>query len=110
MYGAIICLSGLFTFTQSGLQALLHNAFKDDPEPINLGLATAGLIIGVTLVMYVDVKVRSLRLERLRSGERRNLFPALARNATTGDDPERRPLLSRTSRQGLSTVEETREP
>ncbi|OAP55360.1 hypothetical protein AYL99_10333 [Fonsecaea erecta] len=83
VYGAIICLSGLFTFTQSGLQALLHDVFDDDPEPINLGLATAGLVLGVTLVMYVDIKGRALHRERAL---------AAAQAAAAAND-ERRPLL-----------------
>ncbi len=77
VYGAIICLSGLFTFTQSGLQALLHNEFGDDPEPINLGLATAGLVLGVALVMYVDIQGRAMQRERAiaaMSDERRPLL------------------------------------
>ncbi|OAL21924.1 hypothetical protein AYO22_07521 [Fonsecaea multimorphosa] len=84
VYGAIICLSGLFTFTQSGLQALLHDVFEDDPEPINLGLATAGLVLGVTLVMYVDIKGRALHRERA-------IAAAQAAAAVAND--ERRPLL-----------------
>ncbi|KAK5224149.1 hypothetical protein LTR99_003897 [Exophiala xenobiotica] len=81
VYGAIICLSGLFTFTQSGLQALLHNEFDDDPEPINLGLATAGLVLGVALVMYVDIKGRAMQRER----------------AIAAMNDERRPLLQQRS-------------
>lgn len=65
VYGAIILVSGLFTFTQSGLQALLHVTFDDDPEPINLGLATAGLILGIALVMYVDIKGRAMQRQRM---------------------------------------------
>jgi hypothetical protein len=61
VYGAIICLSGLFTFTQSGLQALVHDMFDDDPEPMNLGLATLGLVLGVALVMYVDIQGREIQ-------------------------------------------------
>ncbi|KAI1626403.1 MFS transporter, LAT3 family, solute carrier family 43, member 3 [Exophiala viscosa] len=64
VYGAIICSSGLFTFAQSGLQALLHDGFDDDPEPINLGLATAGLVLGVALVMYVDIQGRAMQRDR----------------------------------------------
>ena len=64
VYGAIICLSGLFTFTQSGLQALLHDVFEDDPELINLGLATAGLVLGVILVMYLDIKGRDIQRQK----------------------------------------------
>lgn len=78
VYGAIICLSGIFTFTQSGLQALLHDWFEDDPEPINLGLATAGLVLGVALVMYVDIKGRAMQRDR----------------AIAALNDERRPLLA----------------
>ncbi|EHY60776.1 Protein FMP42 [Exophiala dermatitidis] len=70
VYGAIICLSGLFTFTQSGLQALVHNTFDDDPEPLNLALATAGLVLGVILVMYVDIKGRQIQRERQQAAAR----------------------------------------
>ena len=64
VYGAIICLSGLFTFTQSALQALVHDVFEDDPEPINLGLATLGLVLGVVLVMYVDIEGQELQRQK----------------------------------------------
>ncbi|KIW93527.1 uncharacterized protein Z519_06132 [Cladophialophora bantiana CBS 173.52] len=87
VYGAIICLSGLFTFTQSALQALLHDVFEDDPEPINLGLATAGLVLGVTLVMYVDIKGRALHRERAIAAAQ------AAATTAAGANDERRPLL-----------------
>ncbi|EXJ69532.1 uncharacterized protein A1O5_07568 [Cladophialophora psammophila CBS 110553] len=87
VYGAIICLSGLFTFTQSALQALLHDVFEDDPEPINLGLATAGLVLGVTLVMYVDIKGRALHREKAIAAAQ------AAAPAAAGANDERRPLL-----------------
>ncbi|KIV83866.1 hypothetical protein PV11_05855 [Exophiala sideris] len=76
VYGAIICSSGVFTFTQSGLQALLHDGFDDDPEPINLGLATAGLVLGVALVMYVDIQGRAMQRDRVIAAmdERRPLL------------------------------------
>ncbi|KIX05295.1 uncharacterized protein Z518_06167 [Rhinocladiella mackenziei CBS 650.93] len=145
VYGAIICLSGLFTFSQSGLQAILHDMFDDDPEPMNLGLATAGLILGMALVMYVDIKGRAMQRDRDRAGpgagfstdvgveERRGLLSSRDRErdwsrqgygqglnqslngsaggGTSHEDPERRALLPRSSRQtlGLSTVQETRE-
>ncbi len=76
VYGAIICLSGLFTFTQSALQACLHHTFQDDPEPLNLALATATLVIGVALVMYVDIQGNAWQRERAmkQNGERRPLL------------------------------------
>jgi hypothetical protein len=54
----------------------VHNTFDDDPEPINLGLATAGVVLGVALVMYVDVKGRAMQRERYdpNSEERRPLL------------------------------------
>ena len=84
VYGAIICMSGLFTFTQSGLQALLHDLFEDDPEPINLGLATLGLILGVVLVMYVDIRGRDLQRQKAIA----------AAQAAAGNDERSRLLAS----------------
>ncbi|KIV93042.1 hypothetical protein PV10_04287 [Exophiala mesophila] len=121
VYGTIICLSGIFTFTQSGLQAMLHHTFEDDPEPINLGLATAGLGLGIALVMYVDIKGRAMERERISKanfGDRsvRDVAPVF-RNLTpnlTGDDSERQALLSRDGGRprmpyNLSTVQERAE-
>lgn len=89
VYGAIICLSGLFTFAQSGLQALLHHTFANDPEPINLGLATAGLVLGVVLVMYVDIQGRNMQREKAIAAaneerERRGLLAASQRSSKSG--------------------------
>lgn len=126
MYGTIICLSGFFTFTQSGLQALLHKTFEDDPEPINLGLATAGLVLGMSLVMYVDIKGRAIQRERAMGktpGAAVDGSRPIASLATTGspsrraggDDPERQALLPPRSLRtamslDLSTVQERAEP
>lgn len=122
VYGTIICLSGIFTFAQSGLQAMLHHTFEDDPEPLNLGLATAGLVLGIALVMYVDIKGRAMERERAVTkaifGDRsaRDVAPVVFRNLTpnlTGDDGERQALLSRDGRpklpHNLSTVQERAE-
>lgn len=135
MYGTIICLSGLFTFLQSALQALLHNTFEDDPEPINLGLATAGLVLGISLVMYVDIKGRAIQRERAQGGGRPStavvtatagdetrwtsslLSPASSpsKRGAGSDDPERQALLPprslrHTLSNDLSTVQERAEP
>jgi MFS family permease len=65
VYGTIICMSGLFNFSQSGLDYLFHQTFKNDPVPVNLMLLSAGLAVGIALVMYVFVKSRSIRRKLL---------------------------------------------
>jgi len=103
VYGTIICLSGLFTFSQAALQALVHDAFDDDPGPVNLALAAVGLLIGVVLVMYVDVAGRVVRQERAEDDDRRSLLGD--RGSLHG---ERQSLLRpRTSRPTLEAVRES---
>ncbi|KAL0939379.1 MFS transporter [Colletotrichum truncatum] len=65
VYGTIICLSGLFNFLQSGLDYLFHETFGGDPIPVNVMLLSAGLAVGVMLVVYVAFKARSLRRKML---------------------------------------------
>lgn len=65
VYGTIICLSGLFNFSQSGLDYLFHETFKGDPIPVNLILLALGLVVGVSLVAYVGYEVRGLRRKML---------------------------------------------
>ena len=81
-------MSGLFTFTQSALQALVHDEFDNNPGPVNLGLAATGLVIGLILVAYVDSKSRVVKQDVM------------------SDNDERRSLLHRTSRSQLDTVQE----
>ncbi|KAI2469999.1 MFS general substrate transporter [Annulohypoxylon bovei var. microspora] len=64
VYGTVICLSGLFNFSQSGLDYLFHRTFRGDPVPVNLLLLSLGLVIGGCLVGYVAVSVRSLSSKR----------------------------------------------
>ena len=82
VYGTIICLSGLCTFTQSALQAITHDAFHNDPTPVNLALAGLGLFIGIGLVTFVAVSGRVVREEQADEDERRSLLPRP--NATSG--------------------------
>jgi MFS family permease len=78
VYGTIICLSGLFNFSQSGLDYLFHETFHGDPVPVNLILLSAGLAIGVTLVLYVAIKSRSIKRKML--GLEANRAPESAMN------------------------------
>lgn len=65
VYGLIICLSGLFNFSQSGFDTLLHKVFHKNPVPINLGLLTVALLVGLTLVTYVGTRAYVIRKEIL---------------------------------------------
>ncbi|KAI1213903.1 MFS general substrate transporter [Annulohypoxylon truncatum] len=64
VYGTIICLSGLFNFSQSALDYLFHRTFRGNPVPVNLLLLSLGLVIGICLVGYVTLKARSLSMKR----------------------------------------------
>jgi hypothetical protein len=75
VYGTIIRISGLCTFTQSALQAITHDAFHDDPTPVNPALAGLGLLIGIALVTFVAVRGRTVRAEQADEDERRSLLP-----------------------------------
>lgn len=66
VYGLIICLAGFFNFSQSGLDALTHKVFDNNPTPVNLMLLGVALIIGVILVWYVIVKARKLSKRELQ--------------------------------------------
>ncbi|KAK9773660.1 putative Major facilitator superfamily (MFS) profile domain-containing protein [Seiridium cardinale] len=65
VYGTIICLSGLFNFSQSGLDYLFHKTFHNDPIPVNLILLGLGLVIGAFLVVFVWWNVRKNRSKAL---------------------------------------------
>jgi len=56
VYGLIICLAGLFNFSQSGLDALLHKVFNGDPVPVNAILLGTALVVGGALCIFVGVK------------------------------------------------------
>lgn len=58
VYGAIIALSGAINLTQPLIDAMDHDAFDDNPIPVNVVLAAMGLVIGVALVGYVRVQGR----------------------------------------------------
>ncbi|CZR50960.1 related to MFS amino acid transporter [Phialocephala subalpina] len=65
VYGLIICLAGLFNFSQSGLDALLHKVFRGDPVPVNLMLLGSAGVVGVALCVFVGVKAYHFRRDRL---------------------------------------------
>ncbi|KAH8884443.1 MFS general substrate transporter [Thozetella sp. PMI_491] len=66
VYGTIICLSGLFNFSQSGLDFLFHKTFHGNPVPVNVILFSLGLAIGLVMVGFVGLKVRALKQKHLQ--------------------------------------------
>ena len=65
VYGLVICLAGLFNFTQAGLDALTHKAFGNDPIPVNIILLCTALVVGAVLVGYVWRKSYTMEREKL---------------------------------------------
>ena len=53
VYGLIICIAGLFNFSQSLLDALTFHAFHNDPVPVDLVLMALVLIVGLAVTGYV---------------------------------------------------------
>lgn len=65
VYGLIICLSGLFNFSQSFLDMLTHKTFHEDPVPVNLGLLGVAFVVGVALITYVGIQAQGFRKRKL---------------------------------------------
>lgn len=65
VYGLIICLAGLFNFSQSGLDALLHKTFNGNPIPVNAGLCGVALVVGIALVAFVAWKAYETKRDAL---------------------------------------------
>lgn len=65
VYGLTICLAGLFNFSQSGLDALLHKVFNENPVPVNVILLSAALVVGATLSGFVAYKAYHIKRDGL---------------------------------------------
>ncbi|KAI1364954.1 amino acid transporter [Xylaria arbuscula] len=84
LYGAITCISGFFTFSQYGLDALTHGPFHDDPTPINVGLMVTGTVVGLVLTIYIAVKSKDYQ-EETKEGNYMNGERASLMRETRGD-------------------------
>lgn len=87
VYGLIICLAGLFNFSQSALDAMTHRLFASNPVPANLLLLGLALVIGVALVTYVWRKSHSIHRENIEEeaeGAREVLMPGVVANGGYG--------------------------
>ncbi|KAJ1326018.1 MFS transporter LAT3 family solute carrier family 43 member 3 [Microdochium nivale] len=86
IYGAITCLSGLFNFSQSALDALTHGPLEGNPTPINIAMAAAGTACSLLLTGWVMFKGR--QYEREMQDQEAQQQPALGQAVV-----ERMPLI-----------------
>ncbi|KAF2815986.1 MFS general substrate transporter [Mytilinidion resinicola] len=87
VYGLIICLAGLFNFSQSALDAMTHKLFNNNPIPVNVILLGLALLVGVTLVGFVWKKSNTIHRENIEEeaeGARETLMPGAALNGVNG--------------------------
>ncbi|KAF1846295.1 MFS general substrate transporter [Cucurbitaria berberidis CBS 394.84] len=78
VYGLIICLAGLFNFSQSALDAATHKAFRNDPVPVNIILLGLALLVGIALVAFVwrrSHRILRDNIEEEAQGAREVLMP-----------------------------------
>lgn len=84
VYGLIICLAGILNFSQSGLDALTHRAFRNDPIPVNVLLLGLAVLVGGALVGYVwrrSTRMAREKLEDEAEGARETQMPTTDANA-----------------------------
>lgn len=75
VYGTIICFSGLINLSQPLIDAANHEVFHDNPIPINVILASLGLVFGVMLVAYVWTQGRKVEIQNHKVDETTRLLP-----------------------------------
>ncbi|KAF9451929.1 MFS general substrate transporter [Macrolepiota fuliginosa MF-IS2] len=56
VYGAVICISGFFNFSQAVLDTVTFEWYGGDPRPANTLLLVLGFVVGIALVVYVKAK------------------------------------------------------
>ncbi|KAI5364974.1 Putative major facilitator superfamily, MFS transporter superfamily [Septoria linicola] len=75
VYGTIICFSGVINLSQPLIDAANHEVFHDDPIPINVTLASLGLVFGAALVGFVWLQGRKVEMKPSKVDERTRLLP-----------------------------------
>lgn len=66
VYGSVICLAGLFNFSQAALDAITYKLCDGDPRPANAVLLAAAVAVGLALVGFVHNQGRRERREMLK--------------------------------------------
>ncbi|KAM0329267.1 hypothetical protein ACHAQA_004571 [Verticillium albo-atrum] len=57
IYGALVCISGIISFAQSGLDAWTHGPLHGNPVPVNIVMGASGTVLGIALVLFVAIQV-----------------------------------------------------
>jgi hypothetical protein len=70
VYGLSNSISGAFNLVQATLDNLTHTKFENNPVPVNVGLLALGIVIGLSLVMYVARQSARMRANQGRLPER----------------------------------------
>ena len=65
VYGSVICLAGLFNFSQAALDTITYKLCDGDPRPANAMLLAAAVAMGLALVVFVRNRGRKVRRETL---------------------------------------------
>lgn len=63
----------------------MHDAFDDSPIPINLILASLGLVIGLAIVIFVAIKAKEMREDKCEPGVTTPLLRSNHKNMTSAD-------------------------
>jgi uncharacterized membrane protein len=54
----VVCVSGVFSLSQAGLDAVTRFALDGNPVPINIALTAAGAFFSATLAVFVAIEGR----------------------------------------------------
>jgi multisubunit Na+/H+ antiporter MnhC subunit len=65
VYGLIICLAGLFNFSQTALDAATHKTFGNNPVPVNVILLALALLVGIALCAFVYTKSHTIMRQNI---------------------------------------------
>lgn len=52
-----MCISGIISFAQSGLDAWTHGPLHGNPVPVNIMMGATGTVLGIALVLFVAIQV-----------------------------------------------------
>ena len=90
VYGLLVCLAGLFNFSQAGFDNLTHGPFKNNPIPVNVLLLSVAVVVGIALVSYVWIRSYNIERERLEEeaeGAHETLIPGADQRAEEDHHP-----------------------
>lgn len=65
VYGLMMCISGLFNYTQTLLDYATHHYEGNNPTPVNLMLVSLTMIFGTSLVVYILGQQKNIERKRL---------------------------------------------